>query len=496
MRKRSKKNIREEEEQERRKKVMRLVTVRERTLPEIEESVIFKRLLQLEGKVDELLRQRAASVNAITELARSAQRSTSFRATLYNTFSFQGASYHMEPTDGASLHSPPQWTFRCEIQLLSATRASDGVMSAAELESVKLSHLFRRVVVLFGCDGEPSEFDESALDDEPSQVRGEDEGQESRSDGGVLADADAAPFFVNWRPNSDDDDFNGIEVKRAGSKPLRVRVRLYPKYVVDQWLVDDELRALIGIEQDSRFNIVWKVWQYIKERQLRVAAVVDNARDGHEKDDNDNVVDDDNDVEDNNNDDDDDDTSRRRRQTSHFQVHLDDGLSRLFGNRESIDFGDLQTLVGQHLSPVPPVELDYTLALSGDAVQNATSYCVSCPLSPVAESAYNAALSKHAKPTHHLEKMDAQLTESVGQTDAQLANVLRALDLQRQRVQMLSAFVQDPCQFMHDFVDSQVRDYRLVDANQVGKDLEAYRRTEYFFQPQFFDAITHYLDSK
>lgn len=126
---------------------------------------------------------------------------------------------------------------------------------------------------------------------------------------------------IEWHeqtdPNIQNVEFDGLDVKRNGDVNIPAKITIQPKELPIKLKTSKELSELLGSSELSQHDALYFIWQYIQFNNLQ------NPEDKK-------------------------------------IINCDENLSKLF-NVPRFEFKDLLTLLSKHLSPKPPIVLDYEI---------------------------------------------------------------------------------------------------------------------------------------
>ena len=156
-------------------------------------------------------------------------------------------------------------------------------------------------------------------------------------------------------------------------------------------------------------------------------------------------------------------------------------LQQLF-NVDSFQLPQLPELISAHLSPMPPIEIPYTVRVSGWQ-NHRVAFDIDVELEDGAKAQMAAFVS------------NAAMQKEVAHLDQQISTLIQKLQQSRLKRDFMQSFADDPASFINRWVSSQSRDLEIIlGENQVN--LEAQRRSDFYKQPWVAEASYHYAHSK
>lgn len=90
----------------------------------------------------------------------------------------------------------------------------------------------------------------------------------------ALDDPNAPPFVVSWDKSLHGMSLvEGFEVRRAGSFPVKATVTVDVESTPELFEVDEDLQAVIGLQECTKGQAIHAVWKYIHAHNLQDANV-------------------------------------------------------------------------------------------------------------------------------------------------------------------------------------------------------------------------------
>lgn len=132
---------------------------------------------------------------------------------------------------------------------------------------------------------------------------------------------------VEWRRTSASQEFDGFEIKRRGDKNVPVKILIEVENKPERFKLSSELSSLLnGLAVSTKPHIVMAMWRYVKLNKLQES---DEKK----------------------------------------VINCDKALKDLF-SVDKCTFSDLPALLTPHLSPVDPIEIDYTVIVDNGETVN------------------------------------------------------------------------------------------------------------------------------
>ena len=139
--------------------------------------------------------------------------------------------------------------------------------------------------------------------------------------------------FIEWDNRRSIEPTHGFEVSRPGLKDVKCKIVIEVAYPVQLYSVSPALSSILGNlpNIETLENVIRALWLYMKHHQLEIDRDSGN-------------------------------------------VLCDAKLAALMGNQSSFSLEDLPRLVRPHLSPPPPLEIDFEIRLNGSSAEERQVY--------------------------------------------------------------------------------------------------------------------------
>lgn len=247
---------------------------------------------------------------------------------------------------------------------------------------------------------------------------------------------DLSSTTIEWHKTSQSVSTDGFELKRPGDNEITLKIIMHLDYPLSHFRLSPALSTILDLKFDTKAGIIRALWQYVRLNRL------------HEPND-------------------------RR-------VILNNApLKEVFGC-DKMHFSQVPQLLLPHLLPPEPIEINYRIRLSDDSDEPRQCFTVQIPLSVASE----------------INQSNENFSQSKQITllDEQVERCIEQIHLRKRKRDFMLAFSNDPIQFIHNFLASQIHDYKVINS-QNGKDEEQERKSRFYFQPYVYDAVQSYLQS-
>jgi len=220
----------------------------------------------------------------------------------------------------------------------------------------------------------------------------------------ALDDPNAPPFVVSWDKSLHGMSLvEGFEVRRAGSFPVKATVTVDVESTPELFEVDEDLQAVIGLQECTKGQAIHAVWKYIHAHNLQDANVP-------------------------------------------MRMTPDDTLRRLFGDNLT-QLHQVGERVDAHLRPLPPVTLEHTI----DPVASTTGTV----------DVFNIRVMQPTMaPQGDFVRQAAPDRGRLGEISGPLTDVVSRLDERRRARALLHGFSESPVDFITQMLVLQGQDVR------------------------------------
>lgn len=220
-------------------------------------------------------------------------------------------------------------------------------------------------------------------------------------------------------------DFDCLEFERKSDENINCTINLYRDEVPERFTLSKELADILDTDEDDRASVIMGIWEYVKAMGLQQ----DEEKRSIQCDDRLRAV------------------SLSPTLPSLSKTATDSLPNQVF-QRDIVQFPHIPSLIIQHLTPLPPLSLPYTIRVDPEfhASPSPTIYTLRLPTPPPIP-----ALSP-SLPT--LKQLSAY--------DEHLALLIQALGASQRKYQFLDGYKRDPVTFVKRWMASQKRDLEVV----------------------------------
>ncbi|KAI9776162.1 MAG: SWI/SNF complex component snf12 [Geoglossum umbratile] len=207
-------------------------------------------------------------------------------------------------------------------------------------------------------------------------------------------------------------DFDCLEFERKGDENINCTINLVRDENPDRLRLSKELAEVLDTDEETRAGVVMGIWEYVKTMGLQE----DEEKRG---------------------------------------VRCDERLRAIF-KQEAVYFPQIPELILPHLSPLPPLQLPYTIRVDPTyhtSPPEPTIYDVRVPLDDPLRTQMASVLSSPTYPT---------TLRALTALDEQLATLVQAIAHSRAKHGFFSAMGRDPAGFVRRWTSSQKRDLEVI----------------------------------
>lgn len=291
-------------------------------VPELES---YKQLLEAESKIDVYISRKKVdlyqSVSQWNNLKQDSQEKQYLRIFVSNIAECQ-------PWQTEDPNAQPSWTLRIEGRLIDD-------LSVEDPRRPKFSSFLQGIAV----DFKKPEVDEPQ---EPGQGQAQSQMQ--------------TPSIVEWHADpAAPAEFDGLDVKRDGAENVECVIAIQPRGTTGEWIqFSPELAAIIGMSRGTLHEAVYSLYKYILLNDLLTSEEPEVPARGNSASSN---------------------TSGER-----TIAKIDKYLAALFPEeRKTMKLGEIPALVNRHISPLPPIRLNYTIRVDKASTYGETVLDVEVP---------------------------------------------------------------------------------------------------------------------
>ncbi|SCU89137.1 LADA_0E13872g1_1 [Lachancea dasiensis] len=412
-------------------------------VPELES---FKELLEAERKIDIYINRKKIdlyqSVSQWNTLKQESQEKQYLRIFISNI-----AENQAWQTQEAGVE--PSWTLRVEGRLLNS-------QDVADPQRPKFSTFLQGIAVDFT---EPqdttvggaaaSENGQSSAPQEPHQP-----GQPQHSQQPQAPQQNQPPSIVEWHFDpANPADFDGLDIKRDGSHNIECKIVIQPRGTTGEWIqFSPELASIIGISRGTLHEAIYSLYKYILLNDLLSSGESEVASNGQQAQ-----------GQSNN-------TNGER-----TIVKTDKYLAVLFPEERSFfKLGEIPALINRHVSPLPPIKIDYTVRVDKASTYGETVLDVEVPAKVNDEVAQQgmSLLSELNQLSTTLEPQMQQLNQEI--------NILQLqLNSSANKYQFFQKLANDPVPMLEEYIQSSSRALKILSGDD-GFNEDTVRRASFY----------------
>ncbi|MCJ1473706.1 SWI/SNF complex component snf12 [Lambiella insularis] len=226
--------------------------------------------------------------------------------------------------------------------------------------------------------------------------------------------------YIEWKkppvpPNTPNPlaaaDFDYLEFERKSDENINCTINLYRDENPERFAVSKELAEIIDVEEATRERVVTGIWEYAHAMHLQQ------------------------------------DEEKRL-------IQCDERLRAVF-KQDTIFFPHLTDIIVQHLSPLPPIKLPYTIRVDPEyhAAPSQTIYDILIPAEDTLRTRMLAITRNPAYP--------ATLSQ-IADLDKQLALIVQAITDSKAKHAFFTSMSKDPKTFVKRWISSQKRDLEII----------------------------------
>lgn len=370
----------------------------------IPESKLFGQLKDMEQKMDASLARKKCQVQ---ETAKEPKRTpATLRLYVFNS--------HAHQKDGQEANEPPSWTLflygklirpKQERKAENKTQTEQQAEEDEDEDEPKLSQMLREVHVQLDGKLFPGEKGKAV-----------------------------------WKAEEGKKPIECFEIKRTGSQETQARITLHLDQVPPRFELSKPLAELLGMQVETKPNVIAALWQYIKNNQCQL---------------------------------------RNEPQV----IKCDEKLKQVFGNQEKIGFTKLASSLQEHLLPEPPVAFDYTIKVDG-----------STPTHPDVYDLYIDAPASSSGYEEFLRSVNSD--KVVEQCEREISSLASRVDEHKRRRAFFLGFSHSPVDFINSLIASQSRDLKVMKSSEAQNYAKLGGRAEFYKLPWAQDAVVKYLQRR
>ncbi|MCJ1280506.1 SWI/SNF complex component snf12, partial [Puttea exsequens] len=200
-------------------------------------------------------------------------------------------------------------------------------------------------------------------------------------------------------------DFDCLEFERKSDENINCTINFYRDENPERMQLSRELATVLDTTEDDRASVIMGLWEYVKAMGL--------AQDDDKR-----------------------------------LIQCDDKLKAVFGGRESVQFPFVPSMIMQHLTPLHPLSLPYTIRVDPEYYNNPmpTVYTLRVPTSPPPPST----------------SISIPELKQLAAYDDHIALLIQALSASQRKHSFFTGYSKDPVTFVKRWMSSQKRDIEVV----------------------------------
>ncbi|EMD00551.1 hypothetical protein BAUCODRAFT_62360 [Baudoinia panamericana UAMH 10762] len=240
------------------------------------------------------------------------------------------------------------------------------------------------------------------------------------------------PQNATFDPNSSEVSFDTLEFERKSDENINVTINLVRDEKMERYRLSPQLAEILDTEEEDRAGAVQGIWEYCRAMGLQ------------------------------------EDEEKRN-------VVCDEPLRKLF-NRDSFQFPYVPEYLMQHLHPLPPIKLAYTIRVDKSYIQGSDG------APPCAPTVYDIRVPLPNTLTQqltrfHTSKSHLSTLQTIVKVDDDLALLVQKLHQTNGKRKFYENLAKDPAGFVKRWVGSQQRDLEVILAEEGRvEDGEEWRR--------------------
>ncbi|CCD26618.1 Rsc6p NDAI_0I00490 [Naumovozyma dairenensis CBS 421] len=284
-------------------------------------------------------------------------------------------------------------------------------------------------------------------------------------------------------------DFDGLDIKRTGSENLTCVITIQPRGITGEILqYSPQLTSIIGLARGSLHEAIYSIYKYILINDLLVdddtVELKNNVNAKQQQNTNANVN-----TNNNNN------NNTNGEKTI---IELDDLLSTLINDEikpSTIKLGDLQRLVSLHISPIPPIKIDYTVRVDKASTYGELVFDIEVPnpfteetsnSSSTSSSNSNTSANVEADPRKEmvtllseLDKTDQEMRPIFQDFDKQITTLQLQLNDTANKYKFYKQLAEDPVPVLQEYIASSANALKVLSGDE-GFNEDSVRRAQFY----------------
>ncbi|SCV03993.1 LAME_0H14884g1_1 [Lachancea meyersii CBS 8951] len=392
----------------------------------------YKQLLEAEKKIDIYISRKKIdlfqSVSQWNNLKQENQEKQYLRIFVSNIAENQ-AWQNQEP--GVQ----PSWTLRVEGRILDS-------QDVGAPDRPKFSTFLQGIAV----DFKKAEKDNTANNDQNTAEGTTDLAQPNQTD--------TVPSIVEWHFDpANPADFDGLDVKRDGSENVECVIVIQPRGTTGEWIqFSPQLSSIIGTSRGTLHEAVYSLYKYILLNDLLsdeepVAAASSQPPQG----------------------------SKSNSNGEKTVVKIDKYLAALFlEERKTMKLGEIPILVNRHVSPLPPIRINYTIRVDKASTYGETVLDVEVP-AKVTDEVAREGMSLLSE----LNQLSTALEPQIQRLNQELNLLQLQLNSSANKCQFFEKLAKNPVPMLEEYIESSSRALKVLSGDD-GFNEDTVRRANFY----------------
>lgn len=256
-------------------------------------------------------------------------------------------------------------------------------------------------------------------------------------------------------------DFDGLDIKRPGTENVDCTITIQQKGLTGEDLeFSPELSTLIGISHGSLHEAVYSLYKYILMNDL--------------------LVNDETNVKTN--------SASDSTNGEKTMVQLDDSLRTLLRSKPSNDeelsqtvlrLSQIPPLINAHISPIPPVKLDYTIRVDKASTYGELVFDLEVPSQSYGKAPKDELASEGVALLTDFNRLTTELQADLQKLDARTNALQLQLNASANKYQFYQKLAQDPTHFLKDYMASTANALKVLSGDE-GFNEDSVRKSQFY----------------
>lgn len=263
-------------------------------------------------------------------------------------------------------------------------------------------------------------------------------------------------------------DFDGLDIKRQGCENIECTITIQPKGSTAEILkYSPQLTSIIGLSRGSLHEAIYSIYKYVLINDLLMDDEFKTNNRLHNNG-NDSKVD-----------------SKQNSNGEKTIIKVDEILATLFPVEErqtSIKLGELAKLITTHISPIPPIKVDYTIRVDKASTYGECVFDIEV-MDPNTGSSNNTELDESRKEIvtllSDLDRTHNELKPAFHEFDRQLTTLQLELNSTANKYQFFNELSKDPVPFLKEYFQSSSNAMKVLSGDE-GFNEDTVRRAQFY----------------